>query len=61
MFRVGTGEDVHRAYAGITIPNEASVALHRKLGFRDVGIYREVGRKFGRYWNVQWFEKELES
>ncbi len=52
-------EDVHRAYAGITLPNAASVALHRRFGFRSVGIYREVGRKFGRYWDVEWMEKEL--
>ncbi len=52
-------EDVHRAYAGITLPNPASIALHRKFGFQPVGIYREVGRKFGRYWDVEWYEKAL--
>lgn len=48
---------VHRAYAGITLPNEASIALHRAFGFDDVGIYREVGNKFGRYWDVLWMER----
>jgi phosphinothricin acetyltransferase len=52
-------EDVHRAYAGITVPNPASLALHRSFGFRPVGLYDEVGRKFGRFWNVEWFEKKL--
>ncbi|MFE4105575.1 GNAT family N-acetyltransferase [Almyronema epifaneia] len=52
-------EDVHRAYAGITLPNPASIALHQKFGFKSVGVYREVGRKFGRYWDVEWFEKAL--
>lgn len=52
-------EDLHRAYAGITQPNEASVRLHEHFGFRYVGTYREVGRKFGRYWDVAWYEKEL--
>jgi phosphinothricin acetyltransferase len=52
-------EDLHRAYAGITQPNEASVRLHERFGFRYVGTYREVGRKFGRYWDVAWYEKEL--
>ncbi len=52
-------EDVHRAYAGVALPNEASVALHRRFGFREIGVYREVGRKFDRWWSVQWFEKEL--
>ncbi|WP_406456045.1 GNAT family N-acetyltransferase [Streptomyces sp. NBC_01622] len=52
-------EDVHRAYAGIAQPNEASTRLHERFGFRPVGTYREVGRKFGRYWDVAWYEKEL--
>ncbi|BCJ38883.1 phosphinothricin N-acetyltransferase [Actinocatenispora thailandica] len=51
------GADVHRVYAGVCLPNEASVRLHRSLGFQSVGVYREVGRKFGRYWDVQWFER----
>src|SRR5262245_19728958 len=52
--------DLHRAYAGITLPNSASIALHRKFGFRSLGVYREVGRKFGKYWDVEWFEKPLD-
>ncbi|MET8813810.1 N-acetyltransferase family protein [Streptomyces sp. NPDC004549] len=54
-------EDVHRAYAGIALPNEASVRLHTRLGFRHLGTFGEVGRKFGRYWDVAWYEKELPS
>jgi phosphinothricin acetyltransferase len=52
-------EDVHRAYAGIAQPNEASTRLHERFGFRYIGVHREVGRKFGRYWDVAWHEKEL--
>ncbi|MEU6538170.1 N-acetyltransferase family protein [Streptomyces sp. NPDC047000] len=59
LFEVLAGEDLHRAYAGITQPNEASVRLHGRFGFRYVGTYREIGRKFGRYWDVDWYEKEL--
>ncbi len=59
LFRALAGEDLHRAYAGVTLPNDASVALHRKFGFQEVGVYREVGRKFGQYWSVAWFEKAL--
>jgi len=54
-----SGEDLHRAYAGIAQPNEASTRLHERFGFRYVGTYHEVGRKFGRYWDVAWYEKEL--
>ena len=53
------GEDLRRALAGVTLPNPASVALHGKFGFRSVGVFHEVGRKLGRYWDVEWFEKEL--
>jgi phosphinothricin acetyltransferase len=59
LFADLAGEDVHRAYAGVTLPNPASIALHERFGFRPVGLYREVGRKFERYWDVQWLEKEL--
>ncbi|MCV2401903.1 GNAT family N-acetyltransferase [Marinomonas sp. C2222] len=54
-----TTEDVHRAYASITLPNEASCLLHSKFGFEPVGVFQEVGRKFGRYWDVGLFEKKL--
>lgn len=50
---------VHRLLAGMTLPNEASDALHRKLGFEPCGFYREVGFKFGRYWDVQWYDRSL--
>ncbi|MEU8028801.1 N-acetyltransferase family protein [Streptomyces sp. NPDC049099] len=59
LFKALAGEDVHRAYAGIAQPNEASERLHARFGFRYVGTYREVGRKFGRYWDVAWYEKQL--
>ena len=59
LFKALADEDVHRAYAGIAQPNEASERLHARFGFRYVGTYREVGRKFGRYWDVAWYEKEL--
>ena len=41
-------EDVHRAYAGIALPNASSIVIHEKFGFRSIGVYREVGRKFDR-------------
>ncbi|MFI7501274.1 GNAT family N-acetyltransferase [Streptomyces sp. NPDC049687] len=59
LFKALANEDVHRAYAGIAQPNEASTRLHERFGFRYVGTYREVGRKFGRYWDVAWYEKDL--
>jgi phosphinothricin acetyltransferase len=52
-------EDVHRLYAGVALPNDASISLHRHFGFVDVGTFREVGRKFGRYWAVLWMERGM--
>ena len=46
------GEDIHRAIGMISLPNEASIRLHDLLGFERVGVYREVGRKFGRYLDI---------
>jgi phosphinothricin acetyltransferase len=54
-----SGAVLHRALAGITLPNPTSVALHARFGFTSVGTFREVGFKFGRYWDVEWFEKAL--
>ena len=50
----------HRAYAGIALPNEASVALHERYGYRHLGTYHEVGRKFDRWVDVAWYERALE-
>ncbi|WP_196158898.1 GNAT family N-acetyltransferase [Reinekea sp. G2M2-21] len=52
-------EDVHRAHALITLPNEASVAIHSKFGFKEVGTLTEAGRKFGQYHSVYWMEKHF--
>ncbi|HWA89973.1 MAG TPA: GNAT family N-acetyltransferase [Rhizomicrobium sp.] len=52
LFAALADEDIHKVFAGITIPNAASVGLHERLGFRLVGTYPEVGRKFGRYWDT---------
>ncbi|WP_052864661.1 GNAT family N-acetyltransferase [Streptomyces niger] len=61
LFEALEGEDVHRAYAGIALPNPGSTALHTRFGFRHVGTYGEVGFKFGRYWDVAWYEKRLDE
>lgn len=59
LFEAISSEDLHRAYAGITQPNPASVALHESFGFKQVALFTEQGRKFDRYWDVAWFEKAL--
>ncbi|MEO8888403.1 MAG: N-acetyltransferase family protein [Jatrophihabitantaceae bacterium] len=53
-------DGMHLAVAVIAQPNSASVALHEKLGFELVGTLREVGRKFDRWVDTQWYQLLLE-
>jgi phosphinothricin acetyltransferase len=61
LFKALEGQDVHRALAGIALPNPESISLHEKFGFKRVALFTEQGRKFGRYWDVAWFERPLEG
>jgi L-amino acid N-acyltransferase YncA len=49
-----------RAFAGVTLPNEASVGLHRAFGFRDAGRYDRVGWKDGGWHDVAWLQRDLQ-
>lgn len=53
--------DFHNAYAGITLPNEGSVALHESLGFYPIGVFQEVGYKKGRWHDVGWWQRPIAS
>jgi phosphinothricin acetyltransferase len=45
--------------AGITLPNAASIALHRRFAFEDVGVYRRIGFKLGKWHDVLWMQRDL--
>jgi L-amino acid N-acyltransferase YncA len=47
------------AFAGISLPNAASVALHEAMGFAPIGIYRNVGYKLGAWRDVGWWQLAL--
>jgi L-amino acid N-acyltransferase YncA len=47
------------AFAGIALPNPASVGLHTALGFIPVGVYRAAGFKAGRWHDVGWWQRPL--
>jgi phosphinothricin acetyltransferase len=49
----------HAAFAGIALPNDASIALHEAMGFAPVGVYREVGWKMGGWRDVGWWQRLL--
>jgi phosphinothricin acetyltransferase len=50
---------VVNAYAGIALPNPASVALHEAIGMRRIGVYERVGFKHGRWVDVAWYGMRL--
>jgi phosphinothricin acetyltransferase len=52
---------LHLAVAGIALPNDASVALHRKFGFTDVGVFDEYAIKHGSYINSLWMQRRLDT
>ena len=59
--RLAQAGTFHRAFAGIALPNDASIAFHQRFGFEPVGIYREVGYKFGRWIDVSWWQPGIET
>lgn len=59
LFSILERQGFYTAYAGITLPNEASIGLHTSLGFTPVGVYRGVGFKLGAWRDVAWFEREI--
>ena len=59
LFEKLANQPVHRAYAAITLPNQASISLHQGIGFEKCGFLSEVGFKLDQYRDVQWMEKAL--
>jgi phosphinothricin acetyltransferase len=60
LFMLLVAQGYFKAYAGITVPNNASVALHAAVGFTSVGTYHHVGYKLGAWHDVAWFERSLQ-
>lgn len=59
LFAVLTAQGFANAYAGITLPNPASVGFHRAMGFEEIGVYRGIGYKLGRWHDVIWLHRPL--
>jgi Sortase and related acyltransferases len=59
LISVLTLQEFRNAYAGITLPNPASVGFHQALGFTAVGVYHRVGYKLGAWHDVMWLERAL--
>lgn len=59
LFGLLARQGLRTVCAGVTLPNDASVALHEKCGFTPVGIFQRVGFKRGQWWDVGWWQLEL--
>lgn len=59
LLRVLTAQRFANAFAGIALPNDASLALHGALGFDEVGRYRNVGFKDGAWRDTVWLQRSL--
>jgi len=60
LFRVLAAQGFVSLYAGVTLPNPGSVAIHESFGFRPVGIYRNAGFKAGTWYDVGWWQRALQ-
>ncbi|MEZ8723062.1 N-acetyltransferase family protein [Vibrio pomeroyi] len=52
---------IHRVLSSVALPNEASIALHKHFGFREVGVFNEYAKKNGQYISSMWLEKALDA
>ena len=59
LFPMLEAQGFRSAFAGITLPNVASIALHESTGFRHLGTYANVGFKLGAWRDVGWWQRDL--
>ena len=59
LFNLLAAQGIVNAYAGIALPNEASVRLHETLGFRQVALYTQIGFKAGAWRDTGWWHLRL--
>ena len=60
LFEVLRDQGYFKAFAGITLPNAASVRLHEAVGFRSLAVYKGVGYKLGQWLDVGWWQLDLQ-
>jgi len=61
LFEMLRERGIYTVLAGVTLPNAASIGLLKSLGFTEVGVYRNVGYKLGRWLDLMWLEKPLKA
>ncbi len=59
LFKILTELGYYNVYAGITLPNDPSVGIHERFGFKKIAHYNNVGFKMGAWYDVGWWELSL--
>jgi phosphinothricin acetyltransferase len=59
LFEILKLQGYYNAYAGVTVPNIKSESLHEAFGFKSIGVYKNVGYKFGKWHDVKWLGLEI--
>lgn len=59
LFDILARQGFINGYAGITMPNKASVAFHRSQGFNQIGVYEKIGFKMGEWLDVSWWHRTI--
>jgi len=59
LFSILHSQGFAHAFAGIALPNAASVALHEQMGFQPIGVFRSIGFKFNEWQDVGWWQRPL--
>lgn len=60
LFDILKTQNYYVAYAICTLPNDKSESFHKNYGFKEIGVFKKTGFKFGRWHDVAWFEKEIQ-
>jgi phosphinothricin acetyltransferase len=59
LFEALKKQGFYNVFGGVSLPNEASVKLHQRLGFKEIGVYENIGYKFGKWHSTKWFQLVL--
>jgi L-amino acid N-acyltransferase YncA len=59
LFQILKLQGFRNVYAGITLPNAASIGLHEKCGFKKFAVYENIGFKFGNWHTVGWWKLQI--
>lgn len=61
IFEILEKKKIHRIVVGVALPNEGSVAIHKKFGFEEIGIFDEYAFYKGKYRSSIWLQKKMDA